>query len=82
MIKEEITELGRKTPQMQTGEPSGSGSRQISGTPKKYILDAFQELYTSWANAETDEGKRYFDELGTLIEELEDAKFLDDKGKF
>ena len=41
LIKEEINEFERNL-QTQTGEPSGSGSRQQSGTAKACILDQFQ----------------------------------------
>jgi len=41
-------------------------------------LDKFQELYQSWANAESEEGQRYFDELGVLIQEIEAVKEYDD----
>jgi len=81
IIKEELNELGRTYPQMVIGEPSGSGSRQIAGTPKAYILDAFQDLYEAW-QPQTPEGEQYKEELGVLIEKMEGASFLDDKGKF
>ena len=78
LIKEELNEIGRENPQTQYGEPSGSGSRQAAGTVKDAILDKFQVLYESWANAESEEGQRYFDELGVLIQEIEDEKGYDD----
>ena len=77
LIKEELAEISR-TPQVKHGEPSGSGSRQAAGTVKDFILDKFQELYESWANAESEEGQRYFDELGVLIQGIEAEKMLDD----
>jgi hypothetical protein len=77
IIKEELDEISR-TPQVKRGEPSGSGSRQAAGTVKDAILDKFQELYQSWANAESEEGQRYFDELGVLIQEIEAVKEYDD----
>ena len=77
IIKEELDEISR-TPQVKRGEPSGSGSRQAAGTVKDAILDKFQELYESWANAESEEGQRYFAELGVLIQKMEDEKKLVD----
>ena len=79
-IKEELNEIGRQSPQVHTGAPSGSGSRQISGTVKAYILDGFQDLYEAW-QPQTPEGEQYKEELGTLIEKMEDKEWLD-KGTF
>jgi len=80
LIKEELNEIGRQSPQVHTGEPSGSGSRQISGTAKAYILDGFQDLYEAW-QPQTPEGEQYKEELGTLIEKMEEKEWLD-KGTF
>jgi len=80
IIAEELNEIGRKNPQVHTGEPSGSGSRQISGTTKAFILDGFQDLYEAW-QPQTPEGEQYKEELGALIVKMEGKKWLD-KGKF
>ena len=80
IIKEELEEISR-TPQTQYGEPSGSGSRQATGTVKAFILDAFQELYETWS-PQTDEGVAYQEELGALIEKIESIAHLDDKRYF
>ena len=80
IIKEELNEIGRKNPQVHTGEPSGSGSRQISGTTKAFILDGFQDLYEAW-QPQTPEGEQYKEELGALIEKMEEKAWLD-KGTF
>ena len=80
VIREELNELERVNPQVHTGEPSGSGSRQISGTTKAFILDGFQDLYEAW-QPQTPEGEQYKEELGALIEKMEGKEWLD-RGKF
>lgn len=80
IIKEELEEISR-TPQTQYGEPSGSGSRQATGTVKAFILDKFQELWNSW-NPESDEAIEYWNELAALISKLESTEELDDKRYF
>ena len=67
--------------QTHTGEPSGSGARQQSGTAKAFILDKFQELFTAW-QPQTPEGEQYQTELGALIEKIEAIAELDDKRYF
>jgi len=80
LIKEEINEFERNL-QTQTGEPSGSGARQQSGTAKAFILDKFQELFKAW-QPQTPEGEQYQTELGALIEKIEAIAELDDKRYF
>ena len=82
IIKEELDEISR-TPQVKHGEPSGSGSRQASGTVKDSILDKFQELYELWSEVEAVQedhprAYQYWQELGELIEKIEAVKEYDD----
>jgi len=86
IIKEELQEISR-TPQTKYGEPSGSGSRQAFGTVKDAILDKFQELYELWSEVEAVQedhprAYKYWQELGALIQEIEDEKKYDDKRYF